>query len=308
MAQSNDDVLNTWNLGLLVYDKRDLIKVSSTSTVEEALFLLQKENILAVVVVDDENQNNMKILTIFDVMTYVAFGSFKYGDEEPDAFSVFRSANIPVSSLLNAPIHPEDEKLWTFKSTDPISKVLEPMSKGVHRVLVDLNTEGDKPNYRMLTQSDLLRFLASYNLFEKHPQLNAQETVKNLNVMSKLQKSVNENTKALEVFRILHLDDISAVPLVNDAGQLTSTLSASDLRGLRSYQLKSVLLPAIDFLHIYKGPAARRCITCTENDSLSNVINKLIVHRIHRVWVVDANSTPVGCISLSDIIGKYVVY
>ena len=119
---------------------------------------------------------------------------------------------------------------------------------------------------------------------------------------------MNENSRALDVFRTMQLDDNLAVPLVDNDGKLTATLSSSDLRGLRNYQFKSILSPAIEFLLVYRGPAARRCVTCTEEDTLNDVITKLVMNRIHRVWVVNDKYQPIGVVTLSDVIGKFVVY
>jgi len=310
MAQGgkNQNLLTTTlNLGLLVYDKRNLVHISKTNTVEEALFILQRENILALPIYDEEKESYIHILTIFDIMTYVAFGSFKIDENEPDAYSVFKSAKIPVSELVFKPLHTEDEKVWIFNAEDNINKVLEPMSKGVHRVLVDLNNGVGKPQYRMLTQTDIVRFLSSYILYESS-SLDGSQKIKELNLINRKVKTMNENHTALEVFRTLHVEDFSAIPIVNNDGKLEATLSASDLRGLRSYQLKSVLLPALQFLFLFRGPAAKKCVTCTENDSLSDVIMKFIVFKVHRVWVVNDEFHPVGVISLTDIIGQFVSY
>jgi len=293
-------------LSLLVYDKRNLIQISSCTTVEEALFVLQRENILAVAVTP-ENEDAIRILTIFDLLAHITFGSFKYGEEgEADAFSLFKSANVPVSDIVRKPIHAEDENVWTFKSSDPIDRVFEPLSKGVHRVLVDLNNGEGKPQYRLLSQTDVVRFLSSYSLID--PTVNTNEKLKNLNIITRKVKAVHEHTRALDVFRGMQIDDILAVPLVNNDGKLTATLSASDLRGLRSYQLKSILLPAIEYLYIYKGPTARRSVTCTEEDTLNDAITKLVINRIHRVWIVNDLHEPIGVLTLSDVIGKFVVY
>ena len=166
MSNAEENPLQTWNLGLLVFDKRNLITIFNNTTVEEALFVLHRENILAVAVTNPENEDLIQILTIFDLLAYITFGSFKYGEEEEtDAFSLFKSANVPVSDIIQKPIHSEDEKVWIYKANDPIEKVLEPLSKGVHRILVVLNNGEGKPQYRMLTQTDVVRFLSSYSFF-----------------------------------------------------------------------------------------------------------------------------------------------
>jgi len=301
--------LKDLNLGTLVFDKRNLIKIDSNMTVEEALYVLYRENILAVPVCDPETEEIIAILTTFDFVAYFSFESFKVGEEaEADAFSLFESANIHVSELLQK--CKEKEKIWKFNAKDQIEKVLLPMSKGIHRVLVDINNGEGKPQYRMLTQTDLIRFLTAYSCFNQNQSpLNIEDNIKKLNFINTENqlKTAREKTRALDVLRLMYHHQVHAIPLVNSEGKLTATLSPSDLRGLRSYQFKSILLPAIEFLLIKKGLSARRCITCTENNTLSDVITKLVINKVHRVWIVNEMFHPIGVISLSDIIAKFVV-
>ena len=46
--------------------------------------------------------------------------------------------------------------------------------------------------------------------------------------------------------------------------------------------------------------------TCHTSDSLSAVISKLATEHVHRLFVVDAHSHPIGVVSLRDVIARLV--
>ena len=54
-------------------------------------------------------------------------------------------------------------------------------------------------------------------------------------------------------------------------------------------------------LRLRPGQAGRRVLSCKMGDSLFEVLHKLIAHRIHRIWFVDAKNICIGVVSLTDI-------
>ncbi len=54
---------------------------------------------------------------------------------------------------------------------------------------------------------------------------------------------------------------------------------------------------------IEKNPA----VTCVATDTIRTVLQKISAARVHRVFLVDEDETPVRCISLTDIIKLFVV-
>ena len=49
------------------------------------------------------------------------------------------------------------------------------------------------------------------------------------------------------------------------------------------------------------GQAGRRVLTCKVGENLYDVMNKLVAHQIHRVWVVNDRSVAIGVVSFADI-------
>jgi CBS domain-containing protein len=72
----------------------------------------------------------------------------------------------PISSLIGHSL--EGLSLWSLSSHTSVLEAMEPMSKGIHRALVAIEsppsdhgveTDISSPGYAMLTQTDLIRFL-----------------------------------------------------------------------------------------------------------------------------------------------------
>jgi 5'-AMP-activated protein kinase, regulatory gamma subunit len=315
---SKTSLLKTLTLGLLVYDKRDLVLVPASTTVDEALGIIQRENVLALPVASTTDPSKfIGILSITDIMAYVAFGSFRIDQSDSSQFQSFMSGEIPVSDLLT--MHAESSSVWTLEDTDPIERCLEPMSKGIHRIVVrQSRTHKDgsvKVHYRMLTQSDLVRFLMSYSCYGRSPSdgtADASKSLAELHVYDSPNKppltSIPSSCTALEAFRLLEQHELNSLPIINADGSILTSISASDLRGLRSHQLSSILQPVPEFLKSQRGGLIPVPLTATPNSTLYEVSMLLTLNRAHHVWVVDENRKPLGVVSLSDIICKYSPY
>ena len=116
---------------------------------------------------------------------------------------------------------------------------------------------------------------------------------------------------------------MSAIAVVDEiSNELVGNLSASDLRGLTNETFKIVRTPVLSFLKkqvgkrgscfysiglncyccLHKQRGEEAVVNkCTGEDSLESVINTIVSHRHHRVWVVDSKNRPIGVISLTDI-------
>lgn len=332
MAQGNADFLHYFTAGDLVIKNKKVISVSEKTTVEETLDLLKKNNILSAPIVKPDGTIT-SIVNLWDIVTAICFNQLfeYYDDEKLDkellSESMFTEAlkidtfKLPVVNVVG--LSEESKMLWTFNWDVTIDKLLDPFSKGVHRVLI----QGLKPtasstdatvvitpdmDYRFLSQTDVVRFL----YYSQIPELKAilQKDIKSLGLVSHNNNNNNKNnmvyitTKnaALTGFRKLTLHEISAVPVLDEKdGKLVGTVSASDLRGIHQDSFKTTLLPVMEFLQLQHGGQVRAMVTCTANDVLADVMEKVLKNKVHRVWVVDDQQKPVGVVTLSDIICKF---
>jgi len=103
-------------------------------------------------------------------------------------------------------------------------------------------------------------------------------------------------------------NELSALPIVNDKGQLMGTLSSSDFRGIGLDNFKDTLLPVNRFIILARAGKKQQHRTVRPDEILSSVVDKLLLRCIHRVWVVDHENKPVAVMSLTDIIRTFSIY
>lgn len=312
------NLLDELTIGLLVYDKRELVTIRSTDTVEQALALMSQHNVLSLPVVDSEGKCT-GMLSILDLMIYVAFGCYPPSDSydaNADQFQCFKKTQTPVGEVAGI----DEEGLWEFDASEPIKKILEPMSKGVHRILVHEQLEVDGKTVkrtRLLTQTDLIRFLVSYTVYAKdlNCKIDIHETLANLHLTTHKADlfTVSQSLSALEAFRRMAEHGVKSAPVVDGNGVLQGTISASDLRGLRSAQLPNILLPVLEFKD--KARSLRQSsgntpnvVKASPNSSLFETMVQLIIHKVHQLWLVDDAGKPTASVSMTDIITKFSPY
>ena len=142
---------------------------------------------------------------------------------------------------------------------------------------------------------------------------------------------VGASTPTIEAFREMERHRVGAVPIVDEATRtLIGTLSESDLTHLRGgASFAALALPVAEFLlHAHKlsvsTPAQqsgglynpntsafaaalmrhreRLVVSCRPSDTLTDVLTKMDVNAVHRVWVVDDAGVPTGVIALADVL------
>lgn len=305
-------LLQELTLRMLVADKRGLVAVDASTTLEDALEVLARENVLSLPVWNGDKSGFVGIISMWDVMTYVAFGTFSMENPSPDQFEVFQRTQVLVGDVVEARLHDEDKKVWEFSQDEPIESVLEPMSKGVHRVVVKTDA-----GFALLTQTDLIRFLISYASYGQRdgdaPIADVRKPISELGLLGDNKPALltlRDDIPAVDGFRIIDQHGFTAAPVVDENGEIVGTLSASDLRGLRSQYLHTVLLPIPEFLQLkWFDSVARRGVTVTKDTPLREAVVQMVLRRVHRVWVTDeSGKKPIGVVSMSDVISKFSPY
>jgi len=165
----------------------------------------------------------------------------------------------------------------------------------------------------VVSQSDLLNVLAQ--CLPYLDDSDKKKTVTELKLFNDSFFSVKADTKMISVLTT-HMQPnidqpiLSAVPVVDCDGNLIANFSASNLKGLRQTTFISLLLPVLAYLTIqpestdFRRNLARfksiHPVTCTPTTSFEVIVERMVAHRIHRLWVVEDNK-PVGLISIGDV-------
>jgi len=95
--------------------------------------LLRQHNILALPVWDSDRKKYVGIANIIDVLCYIVFSNFT---EDGKVSKDFQNAVKPIAELLQ--LDAESARVFEADVTDSVDDLLDPMSKGVHRMLVHL--------------------------------------------------------------------------------------------------------------------------------------------------------------------------
>ncbi|CAD6248012.1 unnamed protein product [Miscanthus lutarioriparius] len=188
------------------------------------------------------------MVNMLDILAHIAEAS---DDAEADGEGVDldRRMAVPVSSVIGHSL--EGLTLWTLHPTTSVLDCMETFNKGVHRALVPLESSADNvvavdlvesaPEYRMLTQMDVVRFLRAHGA-ERGGVLS--RTVRELGAVNDAVFAVAGGTKVIDAIRAMRAASLTAVPVVDAAavGSGTETLqygngqraietfSATDLR------------------------------------------------------------------------------
>ncbi|CAE5964832.1 unnamed protein product [Arabidopsis arenosa] len=263
------------------------------------------------------------VVTMLDVVAHTA------GDDGESGLDKKMAA--PVSSIIG---HcPEGLSLWSLNPNTSIMDCMEMLSKGIHRVLVPLDSNIENITgpelvesasaYAMLTQMDLISFFLDRSS-ELHGILS--HTVTHLSAIHNTVLALTSQARVKDAIKCMSTEMLNAVPIVEasteeeDHKQLVDgknrrvlgTFSASDLKGCHLATLRSWLpLNALDFVEkIPRTPLftaatstpGRELVTCHVTSTLAQVIHMVTTKRVHRVWVVNQNDRLQGLVSLTDII------
>merc|ERR1712000_214373 len=113
---------------------------------------------------------------------------------------------------------------------------------------------------------------------------------------------VESSRTALYAFRKMESTGFTALPVVDESNVVVATISAADVRGLTVDNIGDVLKPVLKFLESANNGTIDPPMTCTSDESLANVMRKLISGYHRHMWVVDSEGKIVNAVTLSDVI------
>jgi len=183
----------------------------------------------------------------------------------------------------------------------PLLEVVEILARGVRRVPI-VNNEGHVVN--IISQSSIIQFLQHH--VEEVGSSFAGRVGETPGIGSSPVLSVNKDTMAINVFRMMDQNKRSGVAVVDEAGVLVGNTSGADLKLFINTPSMSVLqIPIVQFLNQIRNQNIDimvPVITVVPEDSLALVVGKLAATRVHRVFVVDSKFHPTKVISITDVL------
>jgi len=168
----------------------------------------------------------------------------------------------------------------------------------------------------IVSQSDVIRFIDTHA--EELGEI-LDHTIENFGLYDRNGSvvTINSDMLALEAFDVMFQENLSCVGIVDDSGRLVGNLSVSDLQGLHANYLSAAAtlgLRIVEFLRIKNfmqksGPVdinetlpELRAIAVRKEMLFRELLALISAKRVHRAFIIDNDSKPLGVITLSDII------
>lgn len=174
----------------------------------------------------------------------------------------------------------------------------------IRRVPIVKTPGGDLAN--IITQSALIQTLAA-NL--DRFQSVARKTLRELGMGTPARVwKVTKDQPLKRAFLMIRDYNISAVPIVDEHGAIRGNVSARDVRLIvQSSKIYKLLnMPLRVYLDVVSEGVENSAITCSPDDTLEEIIRRMVASRIHRIYVVDEKNRPIRVISLRNVLRKFV--
>jgi len=318
---------------------RPVIELPSNATCAEGFELLLKHNILSCPVYDatktGKDGNERSYIGFLDVRDLVSSIVFAHEEQQLALNASFNdrwnelmlkgmqrfgtSVSVPYLSRR----HPF--KPMTLNAT--LLQVARALATHVHRVPI-IDESGRC--IRIVSQSSLIAFLHQHRDGEvvgagsasgragEHDSSLAQElrqTIGSIGLGLCKVISVNTESSAWHAFRLIDVNNVSGIAIVDKEGRLVGNTSARDLkyfvlnRGQLSLDAPIQLyLSCIRLQDEVKPnqPEVHPSCSVGTHASIGHVIGLMEATGYHRVFIVDAQNRPVGVCSVTDIL-RFVV-
>jgi len=205
----------------------------------------------------------------------------------------------PIVDVINASNRNHWCPVWYKK---PLLSLMDMFSREVnlHRVPI-IHDDGEVIG--LVSQSLVVEFL-----YHHLPKALSERKLKNwLKQPKGLVHSVSMMDKAIEAFKYMLEYNVSGLAVVDEQGKLWASLSSSDIKGsLDTNLFADMYLPIYLYLQKcrpeFTKENADHPITCTLEDSIFDLLDKMVSQHIHRIFIVDKEFKPIQVISVCDII------
>jgi len=288
-------------VGDLIKNKPALVWVYVNSTVKDAIKLLNEKNVLAVAVLDIA----FNFVGFVDVLDLAGFALQSF-QSDPN-----RDASTPLTYASHKFFDTEVNEVLNFSRVDLPSTIgiqetaavllrqfTDPNIPRLHRVAV-IGADGKPVN--VITQSDLVNMSAGYaNAFSSSGKTLAELGLDRAHphIVARLDEPF------FTVLQTLYNNRVSGLAIVNEEGQLTGNISASDLRGLTEASFEHFHESVFQFLS--RGTVTqlehKANVSCESNSTFAEALVKVATRKVHRIYVTDSYDHPYGVVVLSDFL------
>uniref|UniRef100_A0A7S3V0B1 CBS domain-containing protein n=1 Tax=Aplanochytrium stocchinoi TaxID=215587 RepID=A0A7S3V0B1_9STRA len=314
-----------------------VVEVSGTDLMKPAFTKLSAANILSAPVYDEAEKKYLGFFDLSDALTMIFTLDMIVSvipDEWIDKSNAAKMAkendtdSLKVGDIFENNESSQDE---IFEKRAPflpctedssMEVVIRTLAKNARRVPV-MNKDG---RIRKIISQSLVTQLLNDALLEKEkagvaiPAIFSKSISTIKECAPKEVISVDTSDTTREAFLKILENNISACAILDEDGKLLSSISTKDIRLFKSMEeviqqridqvdgKPSLMeLPCTEFVqkireaYETKGQSHAAAVVVTPDTTLRALIGKLAATKMHRVFVVDKERTPLGVVSVSDI-------
>jgi len=148
----------------------------------------------------------------------------------------------------------------------------------------------------VLTLTDILKYLLNKRLIDSVLQQEVESLHSDHKAVIKIKNSEPTN-KAL---KLMKQNNINGVAVVDQQDRIVGNISASDLKSIK---FDSTLMPTLRSpIQQFLQDRQKIIYSVAPHSKIEEVMNSMISHRVHRMYVVDTNNHVLSCISQLDIV------
>jgi CBS domain-containing protein len=286
-----------------------------TDKVGVILAALQQRNIMSVPIILKKDQN-WRYFGFVDVYDIVKFTLEHFGSG-PTAEAGYWEKVLKSEEFYNTEIN--KIMMWPLSKRNPFHPVkqgysawavLEPLAReNIHRIPI-VSEDGQIVN--LVTQSQVIRVLN-----DNIAQLDGKLTrpVSSCKRFFKDVIVVQEETTALEAFKLMVESHHGGVAVVNAAGGLVGALSLRDIKAVFAdgSKFERLFLSVNKFLQFVKDVGVddkrpRTVVFATQDDCITKVIRLLAEQKVHRVFITrdGVDRIPIGVVTARDLLLELV--
>lgn len=285
-----------------ILPKRDVIVAFSNEKLIELLKKLAQKRILGAVVCDNSSDDSQQVLGFvdcFDVMVYL----LKILEDKKIDLSTESTENTKIvakefaDQLIGNVMNVSQANPYLVCGTEtPLIELVRAFAKEAHRVAVKKGTS----IINIVTPTDIIKFLA-----ERGSSLGSN-IVKPLKELTPFNSStgivtVDADEIASKAFLKMKNFKVNGAAVVDKNGRLVANLSATDLLGIDESSFHLLSLTTFGFLKaIYRFP--KPPVYVSPKDTIEIVLLKMVVHKVHRVFIVDEAFKPISILTQTGLL------
>eukprot|EP01128_Nolandella_sp_AFSM9_P009153 TRINITY_DN5789_c0_g1_i1.p1 TRINITY_DN5789_c0_g1~~TRINITY_DN5789_c0_g1_i1.p1 ORF type:complete len:354 (-),score=90.60 TRINITY_DN5789_c0_g1_i1:175-1236(-) len=289
-----------------------ILALDSKATLHESFQKLVDKNILSAPVYDQSTSTWIGFLDVRDLVSFIVFVY-----DEQKVTDNTRLQDLLVHGLGQYKMATTDgvtvgylarrNRFVPVSEEDSLTKVVEVLSKGVHRVPV----VKDNKVVNIVSQSSIIKLLAD-ELMKNVTSSDSDPTIADLSIGTAPVLSVGKGVSVIDTFRTMDKKQRSGIALVAPTGRLVGTTTGKDLGPfLQTPTLGALNLGVFEHLQAIRNKQddiKTPAIAVFNKDKVSRAVSLLAATRVHRVFVVDGEEhyRPLRCISITDILNYLV--